>query len=65
MLANRLDNVIDLVDGTARRAVMFRITEPRQGGAAMADVIVRASREIVAAVADVTKPKRMAEHKAA
>ena len=61
-LAKRLDNVIDIVNGAARRVVMFRVTEPRQGGAAMADVIVRASREIVAAVGDVTKPKRMAEH---
>jgi uncharacterized protein len=61
-LAKRLDNVIDIINGAARRVVMFRVTEPRHGGAQMADVIVRASREILASVVDVTKPKKMAEH---
>ena len=61
-LATRLDNVIDIINGAARRVVMFRVTVPRKGGVQMADVIVRASKEILEAVADVTKPKRMAEH---
>jgi uncharacterized protein Yka (UPF0111/DUF47 family) len=29
-LASKLDNVIDLIDGTARRAVMFRVTDTRE-----------------------------------
>ena len=29
-LASRLDDVVDLIDGTARRAVMFRITTVRE-----------------------------------
>ena len=62
LLAKRLDNVIDIVNGAARRVVMFRVTEVRQGGVQMADVIVRASHEIKASVADITKPKRIAEH---
>ena len=61
-LAKRLDNVIDIINGAARRVVMFRVTVPREGGVHMADVIVRASHEILEAVADVTKPKRMADH---
>ena len=61
-LAKRLDNVIDIINGAARRVVMFRVTVPREGGVHMADVIVRASHEILEAVADATKPKRMADH---
>lgn len=62
LLAKRLDNVIDIINGAARRVVMFRVIVSRAGGVRMADVIVRASREILESVADVTKPKRMAEH---
>ncbi len=62
LLAKRLDNVIDIVNGVARRVVMFRVTAARHGGAEMSDLIMRQSREIVAAIGDVTKPKRMAEH---
>lgn len=62
LLAKRLDNVIDIINGAARRVVMFRVTEPRAGGVEMADIIVRASSEILEAVIDVTKPKRMSEH---
>jgi len=62
LLAKRLDNVIDIINGAARRVVMFRVTEPRAGSVQMAEVIVKASREILEAVVDVTKPKRMSEH---
>jgi uncharacterized protein len=62
LLAKRLDNVIDIINGAARRVVMFRVTEPRAGGVEMADIIVRASSEVLEAVVDVTKPKRMVEH---
>ena len=62
LLAKRLDNVIDIINGAARRVVMFRVTEPRAGGVEMADIIVRASGEILEAVIDVTKPKLMVEH---
>jgi uncharacterized protein Yka (UPF0111/DUF47 family) len=62
LLAKRLDNVIDLVNGAARRVVMFRVKEPRAGAVRMADVIVRASAEILASVSDVNKRQRMIEH---
>lgn len=62
LLAKRLDNVIDIINGAARRVVMFRVTETRVGGAQMAAIIERASLEILEAVQDVTKPKLMAEH---
>lgn len=62
LLAKRLDNVIDIINGAARRVVMFRVTIARTGGVQLAEVIVKASAEILEAVSDVTKPKRMAEH---
>lgn len=62
LLSKRLDNVIDLINGTSRRVAMFRIVAPRDGGVQMADVLVRASKEILAAVGDVTKRQRMMEH---
>lgn len=62
LLAKRLDNVIDLINGAARRVVMFRVTQPRPGGTALADVLVRAAAEILAAVGDVTKRQKMVEH---
>ena len=62
LLAKRLDNVIDLINGAARRVVMFRVTESRPGGAQMADILVRASREILQSVGDVTKRVAMLEH---
>ena len=42
LLASRLDNVIDLLDGTARRAVMFRISEVREPARHLAELIIRA-----------------------
>ncbi len=62
LLAKRLDNVIDLINGAARRVVMFRVTTARPGALAMADVVVRASREILSAVGDVTRRAKMLEH---
>jgi uncharacterized protein len=62
LLSKRLDNVIDLINGAARRVVMFRVTESRAGGAEMADILVRASRKIQESVVDVTKRVAMLEH---
>ncbi len=62
VLAKRLDNVIDIVNGAARRVVMFRVTTSRPGAVKMADVIVRASAQILEAVSDVNKRQRMIEH---
>lgn len=62
LLAKRLDNVIDLINGASRRVLMFRVTSPRPGGVAMADVLVRAAHEIQLSVGDVTKRQKMMEH---
>ena len=43
VLASRLDDVLDLIDGTARRVHMFRAGEAPEGAILIADVIVRAT----------------------
>ena len=51
LLASRLDDVIDRLDGTARRVVMLHINEVRPSAKEMAHVILRASHQIAKAVA--------------
>ena len=63
MLANRLDNVVDLIDGTARRATMFHITERRDTAIALIDVLVATCEVLSAGVRDVRKPAEV--HKVA
>ena len=60
-LASRLDDVVDLIDGTARRAVMFRITAVREPARLLAAVIVRAADSLEAAVVAIKKPKIVIE----
>ena len=55
LLAYRIDNVVDLVDGTARRAHLFRITEIKEPAHRLADVLNRAALVIERAVADMRK----------
>jgi predicted phosphate transport protein (TIGR00153 family) len=62
LLASRLDNVVDLIDGTARRAVMFHIHDYREPAMRMADCIVKAGRAIGEIIGDMKKPKDVAEH---
>lgn len=50
LLASRLDNVVDLVDGTARRAAMFHITEVQQPARKLCDVLVLACDALEGAV---------------
>lgn len=56
LLASRLDDVIDLIDGAARRASMFRITQTRQPAVELTQLLVRASACIEQAVAGLKKP---------
>jgi hypothetical protein len=57
LLASRLDDVIDVVDGVARRAQMFRIREFRPQAAQLADVLRRAARTLAESVQNLKKPK--------
>ena len=60
VLASRLDNVVDLIDGTARRAKMFRIQESREPAGRLADVLVRSAKEIGVAVGGMKQQKVVA-----
>jgi uncharacterized protein len=60
-LASKLDDVIDLIDGTARRVVMFRITKPRPAAKRLAEVIVRAAESLEEAVVAIKKPRTVIE----
>lgn len=62
LLANRLDNVVDLIDGTARRAAMYRITEARPPALALTDVLVRAGQQIEQQVRDIRKSALVTQH---
>ena len=50
MLASRLDDIMDLIDGTARRIQMFRAGEAPAGAGILADVIHRATEQLAIAV---------------
>ena len=63
LLANRLDNVVDLMDGTARRAKMYHIDQRRDAAIALTAVLVECSDVIAAGVKDIRKPAEV--HKAA
>ncbi|HSU13246.1 DUF47 domain-containing protein [Longimicrobium sp.] len=57
LLASRLDDVIDVVDGVARRAQMFRIREFRPQAAELAGVLCRAAVVLAESVQNLKKPK--------
>ena len=57
LLASRLDDVIDLIDGTARRLLMFRAGTAPDGAVLIADVIGKAVVELQAGVRALEKNK--------
>jgi uncharacterized protein Yka (UPF0111/DUF47 family) len=61
-LASRLDDVIDLLDGTARRFEMLHITAVLPPAKQLSGVLCRAANEIQAAVSEMRQPKEVNEH---
>jgi len=61
-LAVRLDDVIDLIDGTVRRLVLSNIKTPTEPSKRLSQVIVAATSEVVEAVAALRKQKGVIEH---
>ncbi|MBI4410508.1 MAG: DUF47 family protein [Gemmatimonadetes bacterium] len=57
LFVQELDDVIDLIDGCARRAQMFQIRAARDGGRQLAMVLVRATEAIEWAVTSMKQPK--------
>ncbi len=64
MLASRLDDVIDLLDGTARRYAMLHIDEVRPAARQLCDVLLRAADRIQQGVSSVRKPGMVNQHAA-
>jgi uncharacterized protein Yka (UPF0111/DUF47 family) len=63
LLANRLDNVVDLMDGTARRATMFHISERRVPAIELVDTLAEACGVLAQGVKEIRN--QQAVHKAA
>jgi predicted phosphate transport protein (TIGR00153 family) len=61
LLASRLDNVIDLIDGTARRTQVFHISRSNDAAHRLTEVLIKAGSVIEAAVGSLKKPNFVAE----
>jgi uncharacterized protein len=57
LLASRLDDVMDLIDGTASRVMMYQAGEAPPGAILMADVVLRATQQLRVAVMELEKNK--------
>jgi uncharacterized protein Yka (UPF0111/DUF47 family) len=62
MLASRLDDVIDLLDGTSRRFAMLHISEVLPPARQLSGILLRAANEIQAAVKEMRKPVAVNQH---
>ena len=61
-LAVRLDDVIDLIDGTVRRLALFKISEPTPVSRALSETIVQITAEMVEAVSALRGQKGVIAH---
>jgi uncharacterized protein len=57
LLASRLDDVVDLIDGTASRVKMYQAGEAPAGAVLMAEVVLRATQALLVAVQGLEKNK--------
>lgn len=61
-LAVRLDDVMDLIDGTIRRVSLFRVGQPTPPSQALSRLIVTTTGELVEAVAQLRAQKGVMAH---
>jgi predicted phosphate transport protein (TIGR00153 family) len=61
-LASRLDSIVDLMDGTARRAAQFRIAGTREEAVHLSGLLLEATEQVGRAVASMKKPRTMEKH---
>ena len=59
-LAQELDNVVDLIDGTARRAAMFKIRDARPYAKELAHILQKSAVSLQAAVVEIKNPRVVA-----
>ena len=57
LLASRLDDVVDLIDGAAHRVQLYRAGEAPAGAVLLAEVVVRATQALLVAVRNLEKNK--------
>jgi predicted phosphate transport protein (TIGR00153 family) len=57
VLASRLDDVVDRIDGTARRVQIYHAGEAPTGAIMMAEVVLRATQQLLVAVQSLEKNK--------
>jgi len=58
-MSTRLDDVIDLVDGTARRAEIFHIGEVREPARRLSALLVEATEHLQRGVSGIKRPKEV------
>ena len=56
-LAGHLDDVVDLIDGCARRVAIFHVKESREHGISLSEVLLRSTRCIEETVRSMKDPK--------
>src|SRR5688572_21486432 len=61
-LAQELDNVVDLIDGTARRAAMFKLRDSRPNATRLAGILHAAVVELEQSVLQMKDRRSVAEH---
>ena len=61
-LAQELDTVVDLIDGTSRRMAMFKLKESRPQAARLADILHDAVVELEESVLQVKDRRSVAQH---
>ena len=59
-LAQELDNVVDLIDGTARRATMFHIHETREPAKRLCEILMQQVKHLERAVTQIRDPRAVA-----
>ncbi|MEP7383027.1 MAG: DUF47 family protein [Gemmatimonadota bacterium] len=59
-LVQELDNVVDLIDGTARRAQMFHLDETREPARKLCDLLMQSVRQLQKAVVEIKNPRAVA-----
>jgi len=64
-LAQELDTVVDLIDGTARRAAMFKLSVVRPHASKLADILLQAVDELEQSVVQVKVRPSVSQHTAA
>lgn len=60
-LASELDNVVDLIDGAARRAVMFHIRDSREPARQLSELLTRCASQLAHGVLEIKQPQAVSK----